>query len=66
MVDIRAQPAFGYPLEEALVNLRTARCGGQCGTPYELEERLRAFDFAEIEAFSPAVPIRFVVARRSP
>jgi len=57
-------PPSADPLEEALVSLRTERSGGHCWTPGEVEERLRAFEFAQIEAFLPPVPIRLVAARR--
>jgi SAM-dependent methyltransferase len=53
-------PPSADPLEEALVNLRTARSGGHSWTPDEAWEYMRAFDFVQIQAFSPAVPIRFV------
>lgn len=50
-------------LEEALVSLRLTRSGGHPWTPMEVEERLRAHAYKQIEAFAPALPIRFVIAR---
>ena len=56
--------ASADPLEEAVVSLRIARSGGHTWTPDEVRERLHRLDFAEIEVFSPALPLRFVTARR--
>jgi SAM-dependent methyltransferase len=53
------------PLEEAVVKLRLTRSGGHAWTPEEVQEHLRRRDFVEIEAFSPRIPVRFVVGRRA-
>jgi len=58
-------PRGADPLEEALLRLRTARWGGHPWTPEEIEERLRAFNFEEIEVFSPALPIQFVIGQKT-
>ena len=58
-------PAPADPVEQALESLRTARGGGHAWTLEEVAERLLAFDFEQIEVFSPALPIRFIVAQRS-
>lgn len=51
------------PLEETLAKLRVARWGGHPWQSQDVEERLRAFEFEEIETFSPGGPMRFVVGR---
>jgi SAM-dependent methyltransferase len=52
------------PLEDAVVKLRLARSGGHAWTPEDVQEHLRRRDFVQIEAFSPPIPVRFVVGRR--
>jgi len=52
------------PLEEALASLRVVRWGGHAWTPQEVTERLSAFEFEDIETFSPGGPILFIVGRR--
>jgi SAM-dependent methyltransferase len=56
-------PARG-PLEEAVVSLRIVRSGGHPWKPREAEEKLQAHGFEQIEVYSPAPPILFVVGRR--
>jgi SAM-dependent methyltransferase len=53
------------PLEDALVKLRITRSGGHPWTPEEVEEHLRRHDFTDIDAFSPRIPLRFVIGRRT-
>jgi SAM-dependent methyltransferase len=53
------------PLEDALVKLRITRSGGHPWTPEEVEEHLRRHDFTDIAAFSPRIPLRFVIGRRT-
>ena len=53
------------PLERALASLRTARSGGHLWDAAEVEERLRALDFSDIETFPTALPIQLVIGRRS-
>ena len=57
--------AAEVPLEDALMRLRTTRGGGHPWTPEEVQEHLRRCDFTDIEAFSPRIPVRFVIARRA-
>jgi precorrin-6B methylase 2 len=52
------------PLAEAVASLRIVRSGGHPWTSSEVEEKLRAKGFEQIEAYSPAPPILFVVGRR--
>ena len=52
------------PLDEALMRLRAARSGGYPWTPAEVEDRLRACGFQQIEAISVGLPTRFVLGRR--
>jgi hypothetical protein len=49
------------PLGEALAGLRIVRGGGHPWTVNEVEERLRKLGFDQIEAFSPAAGLLFVV-----
>jgi SAM-dependent methyltransferase len=53
------------PLEEAVNRLRIVRSGGHPWRADEVEQRLRALDFRDIEMFSPPLPVRFVVGRRA-
>jgi SAM-dependent methyltransferase len=53
------------PLERALARLRTARSGGHFWDAAEVEERLRALDFSDIETFPTALPIQLVIGRRN-
>jgi SAM-dependent methyltransferase len=57
-------PPLPGPLAEALARLRIVRSGGHPWTSMEVEERLRANGFEQIEVYSPAPPILFVVGRR--
>jgi len=52
------------PLEEALARLRIVRSGGHPWTPKEVEEKLQAHGFEQIEVYSPSSPILFVVGRQ--
>lgn len=52
------------PLEQALVRLRIVRGGGYPWTAREVEEKLRALAFEQVEVYSPAPPVSFVVAQR--
>jgi precorrin-6B methylase 2 len=54
------------PLEQALAQLHAARSGGHPWAASEVEERLRAHRFEKTQAFSPPVPIRYVIGRRPP
>jgi SAM-dependent methyltransferase len=58
-------PLPSAPLEQALVRLRIVRGGGYPWTAQEVEEKLRALAFEQIEVYSPAPPVSFVVAQRS-
>jgi len=51
-------------LEQALASLRVVRSGGYPWTSREVEEKLRTHRFEQIEVYSPAPPILFVVGRR--
>jgi ubiquinone/menaquinone biosynthesis C-methylase UbiE len=51
-------------LEEALASLRIVRSGGHPWTSKEVEQKLQAHDFEQIEMYSPSPPIVFVVGRR--
>jgi SAM-dependent methyltransferase len=51
-------------LGTALTNLRIVRGGGHPWTTKQVEERLGAFGFERVEAFSPSPPIMFVLGRR--
>jgi hypothetical protein len=55
----------GGPLEEALASLRMVRSGGHPWTPKEVEEKLQAHGFEQIEVYSPVPPILFVAGRRA-
>jgi precorrin-6B methylase 2 len=57
-------PLPAAPLEHALTCLRIVRSGGYPWTSQEVEERLRALVFEQIEVYSPAPPVVHVVARR--
>ena len=52
------------PLEEAVASLRIVRNGGHPWTPKEVEKKLEAHGFEQIEVYSPSPPILFVVGRR--
>jgi precorrin-6B methylase 2 len=52
------------PLGEALTALRTVRGGGHPWVPGEIEDRLRAAGFAEVETFPTGFPILLVVGQR--
>ena len=52
------------PLGEALTVLRTVRGGGHPWAPGEIEDRLRALGFEEVETFPTGFPIRLVVGQR--
>ena len=52
------------PLEKALARLRIVRSSGHPWTPKEVEEKLQAHGFEQIEVYSPSPPILFVVGRR--
>jgi precorrin-6B methylase 2 len=52
------------PLGEALKNLRIVRSGGHPWSAAEVETRLAALGFEQIEAFAPGPPILFVVGQR--
>jgi precorrin-6B methylase 2 len=56
-------PVPSAPLERALVRLRIERSGGYPWTSNEVEEKLRALDFRQIEVYSPAPPVTFVAAQ---
>jgi SAM-dependent methyltransferase len=51
-------------LGKALTNLRTVRWGGHPWTTKEVEERLDAFGFERVEAFSPSPSIVLVLGQR--
>ena len=57
-------PAPTTPLDQALARLRIVRSGGHPWTSQEVEERFRALVFEQIEVYSPAPPMVYVVARR--
>jgi SAM-dependent methyltransferase len=57
-------PLPSAPLEHALTSLRIVRGGGHLWTSDEVEGRLRALGFEQIEVCSPAPPVAFVVAQR--
>ena len=57
-------PPLSTPLAEAVANLRIVRSGGHPWTSREVEEKLRAKGFEQIEVYSPAPPILFVAGRR--
>jgi SAM-dependent methyltransferase len=57
--------ALPGPLERALARLWTARSGGHFWDAAEVEERLRALDFSDIETFPTALPIQLVIGRRN-
>jgi precorrin-6B methylase 2 len=57
-------PGPPNPLGEALANLRIVRGGGHPWTTKEVEERLAAHGFEQIEALSPFPPIMLVLGRR--
>lgn len=52
------------PLGEALNKLRIVRGGGHPWSAAEVETRLAALGFEQIEAFAPGPPILFVVGQR--
>jgi precorrin-6B methylase 2 len=52
------------PLGEALKNLRIVRSGGHPWSAAEVETRLGALGFKQVEAFTPGPPILFVVGQR--
>jgi hypothetical protein len=52
------------PLEKALTRLRIVRNGGYRWTAQELEEKLRALAFEQIDVYAPAPPVMFVTAQR--
>jgi ubiquinone/menaquinone biosynthesis C-methylase UbiE len=52
------------PLAEALTSLRIVRSGGYPWKSKEVEEKLQAHGFKQIEVYSPMPPIVFVVGRR--
>jgi ubiquinone/menaquinone biosynthesis C-methylase UbiE len=52
------------PLEKALARLRIVRSSGHPWTPKEVEEKLQAHGFEQIEVYSPSPSILFVVGRR--
>ena len=51
-------------LGRALMNLRIVRSGGHPWTTKELEDRLQALGFDQIEALSPLPSIMFVLGHR--
>jgi SAM-dependent methyltransferase len=51
-------------LGQALTNLRTVRGGGHPWTAGEVEERLKAAGFKQIEGVSPSASVMFVLGRR--
>jgi precorrin-6B methylase 2 len=57
-------PLPSTQLEQALTRLRIVRSGGHPWTSTELEVKLRALDFEQIEVYSPAPPVSFVLAQR--
>lgn len=57
-------PLPSAPLEHALTCLRIVLSGGHPWTSKEVEEKLRALVFDQIEAYSPAPLIALVVAQR--
>ena len=52
------------PLAEALTSLRIVRSGGHPWTSKEVEKKLQAHGFEQIEDYSPTPPILFMVGRR--
>lgn len=58
-------PPLPTPLAEAVASLRIVRSGGHPWTSREVEEMLRAKGFEQIEVYSPAPPILFVIGRRA-
>jgi precorrin-6B methylase 2 len=52
------------PLGEALTALRTVRGGGHPWAPDEIEDRLRALGFEQVETFPTGFPILLVVGKR--
>ena len=56
-------PPLPGPLAEALASVRIVRSGGHPWTSKAVEEQLRAHGFEQIEVYSPAPPILFVVGR---
>jgi len=56
-------PPLPGPLAEALASLRIVRSGGHPWTAKEVEENLRTNGFDQIQVYSPAPPILFVVGR---
>jgi precorrin-6B methylase 2 len=57
-------PPLPTPLAEAVASLRIVRSCGYPWTATEVEAKLRAKGFEQIEVYSPAPPILFVVGRR--
>jgi ubiquinone/menaquinone biosynthesis C-methylase UbiE len=57
-------PVPSAPLEQALSRLRIVRSGGHPWTSKEVEGKLRALAFEQIEVYSPAPLIVLVVAQR--
>jgi precorrin-6B methylase 2 len=57
-------PLPSAPLEQALTRLRIVRGGGYPWTAQEVEEKLGAMAFEQIEVYSPAPPVLFVVAQQ--
>jgi SAM-dependent methyltransferase len=57
-------PLPSAPLEHALTCLRIVCSGGHPWTPKEVEEKLRALVFEQIEVYSPTPLIALVVAQR--
>jgi hypothetical protein len=57
-------PLPSAPLEHALTCLRIVCSGGNPWTSKEVEEKLRALVFEQIEVYSPAPLISLVVAQR--
>src|SRR5262249_13179182 len=57
-------PVPSTPLEQALARLRIVRSGGHPWTSKEVEEKLRALGFEQIEVYSPVPTIVLVVAQR--
>jgi ubiquinone/menaquinone biosynthesis C-methylase UbiE len=52
------------PIADALARLRIVRSGGHPWTSKEVEEKLEALGFEQIEAYSPSPAILFVAGRR--
>jgi len=57
-------PIPSAPLGQALARLRILRSGGHPWTSTEVEEKLRALAFEQIEVYSPAPPIVLAIAKR--